>query len=109
MNVFEFVRGQIVAVVAGLIERGELRNVADLSRIVVEPPKDTSHGDMATNVALVLSKEAGISPRELADLLVPLIMKIVGVSHAAIAGPGFINLMLDDTLYHDVLKNILAY
>ena len=108
MNVFEFVRGQIVAVVAGLIERGELRNVADLSRIVVEPPKDTSHGDMATNVALVLSKEAGISPRELADLLVPLIMKIVGVSHAAIAGPGFINLMLDDTLYHDVLKNILA-
>ena len=108
MNVFEFVRGQIVAVVAGLIERGQLRNVADLSRIVVEPPKDTSHGDMATNVALVLSKEAGISPRELADLLVPLIMKIVGVSHAAIAGPGFINLMLDDTLYHDVLKNILA-
>lgn len=108
MNVFEFVRGQIVAVVAGLIERGQLRNVADLSRIVVEPPKDTSHGDMATNVALVLSKEVGISPRELADLLVPLIMKIVGVSHAAIAGPGFINLMLDDTLYHDVLKNILA-
>jgi arginyl-tRNA synthetase len=63
---------------------------------------------MATNVALVLSKEAGISPRELADLLVPLILKIDGVSHAAIAGPGFINLMLDDTLYHDVLKNILA-
>ena len=108
MNVFELVRGQIVAVVASLIERGELRNVADLSKIVVEPPKDTSHGDMATNVALVLSKEVGISPRELADLLVPLIMKIVGVSHAAIAGPGFINLMLDDTLYHDVLKNILA-
>ena len=108
MNVFEFVRGQIVAVVASLIERGELRNVADLSKIVVEPPKDTSHGDMATNVALVLSKEAGISPRELADLLVPLILKIDGVSHAAIAGPGFINLMLDDTLYHDVLKNILA-
>ena len=108
MNVFEFVRGQIVAVVAGLIERGELRNVADLSRIVVEPPKDTSHGDMATNVALVLSKEAGISPRELAELLVPLILKIDGVSHAAIAGPGFINLMLDDTLYNDVLKNILA-
>ena len=108
MNVFEFVRGQIVAVVASLIERGELRNVADLSKIVVEPPKDTSHGDMATNVALVLSKEAGISPRELAELLVPLILKIDGVSHAAIAGPGFINLMLDDTLYHDVLKNILA-
>ena len=108
MNVFEFVRGQIVAVVVSLVERGQLRNVADISKIVVEPPKDTSHGDMATNVALVLSKEAGISPRELADLLVPLILKIDGVSHAAIAGPGFINLMLDDTLYHDVLKNILA-
>ena len=108
MNVFEFVRGQIVAVVVSLVERGQLRNVADISKIVVEPPKDTSHGDMATNVALVLSKEVRISPRELADLLVPLIMNIVGVSHAAIAGPGFINLMLDDTLYHDVLKNILA-
>ncbi len=108
MNVFEFVRGQIVAVVVSLVERGQLRNVADISKIVVEPPKDTSHGDMATNVALVLSKEVRISPRELADLLVPLIMNIVGVSHAAIAGPGFINLMLDDTLYHDVLKYILA-
>ena len=108
MNVFEFVRGQIVAVVVSLVERGQLRNVADISKIVVEPPKDTSHGDMATNVALVLSKEAGISPRELAELLVPLIIKIEGVSHAAIAGPGFINLILADTLYHDVLKNILT-
>ena len=46
MNVFEFVRGQIVAVVVSLVERGQLRNVADISKIVVEPPKDTSHGDM---------------------------------------------------------------
>lgn len=108
MNVFESVRGQIVTIVAGLIQRGQLRAISDLSRIVVEPPKDASHGDMATNVALVLSREVGIAPRELAELLLPLIVNIEGVAHAAIAGPGFINLTLDDTLYHEVLKIILT-
>ena len=40
---------------------------ADLSRIVVEPPRDASHGDMATNAAMVLAKDAGKKPRELAE------------------------------------------
>ena len=40
--------------------------MADLSRIVVEPPRDPTHGDMATNAAMVLAKDAGQKPRELA-------------------------------------------
>jgi arginyl-tRNA synthetase len=41
----------------------------DASRVVVEPPRDPAHGDMATNVAMVLAKEAGKKPRELAELV----------------------------------------
>ncbi len=41
----------------------------DLSRIVVEPPRDPTHGDMATNAAMVLSKDAGLKPRDLAEKL----------------------------------------
>src|ERR1043166_8473308 len=42
---------------------------ADLSRIVVEPPRDPTHGDMATNAAMVLAKDAGKKPRELAEAI----------------------------------------
>ncbi|MEI8277074.1 MAG: hypothetical protein WCG00_13875, partial [Hyphomicrobiales bacterium] len=44
-----------------------LGSAADLSRIVVEPPRDPTHGDMATNAAMVLAKDAGFKPRDLAD------------------------------------------
>ena len=107
MNVFEIIRGQIVSVVSSLIESGQIGNVLDLSKIVVEPPKDASHGDMATNAALVLSKESGIPPRQLAEVLAPLINQISGVSRVEIAGPGFINLKLDDSLYHEVLRAVI--
>ena len=46
-----------------------LNAAADQSRVVVEPPRDPSHGDMATNAAMVLAKDAGKKPRELADAI----------------------------------------
>lgn len=108
MNVFEFVRGQIISVVTSLITRGELGSVSDVTKVVVEPPKDPSHGDMATNVALVLAKEAGIPPRKFAEILLPHIIRLNGIAGAVIAGPGFINLSLDEIVYHAVIRNILT-
>jgi arginyl-tRNA synthetase len=63
-------------------------------QIVVERPKNPQHGDWATNVALQISKKAGLNPRAAAEILLPLIQQIPGVVAADIAGPGFINLTI---------------
>ena len=66
----------------------------DLSRVVVEPPRDASHGDMATNAAMVLAKEAKAKPRELADKIAERLRADALVASVDVAGPGFINLTL---------------
>ena len=62
--------------------------------VTVEPPRDASHGDLATNAAMVLAKGAGTNPRGLAEALVTELVKAPHVTSADIAGPGFINLRL---------------
>ena len=63
-------------------------------QIVVERPKNPEHGDWATNVALQISKKAGLNPRQAAEILLPYVADIAGVESAEIAGPGFINIRL---------------
>ena len=63
-------------------------------QIVVERPKNPQHGDWATNIALQISKKAGLNPRATAEILLPLVQQIPGVAAADIAGPGFINLKI---------------
>ena len=108
MNIFEILQRNILAVIDALGEPGELPRGLDMSKVVVEPPRDPAHGDMATNVAMVLSKEAGLAPRALAERLLPRLEALDAVLSATIAGPGFINLRLDPTLYHAVLRASLA-
>ena len=63
-------------------------------QIVVERPKNPEHGDWATNVALQISKKAGLNPRQAAEILLPYVLDASGVESADIAGPGFINIRL---------------
>ena len=79
----------------------------DTSRVVVEQPRDPSHGDMATNAAMVLCKQAGKNPRALAEELLPLINEMAGVDSAEIAGPGFINFRLKQDVWAQLLNQIL--
>ena len=83
--------------------------VAGLSRkaVTVEPPRDASHGDLATNAAMVLAKGAGTNPRALAELLVARLGALDDVASASIAGPGFINLKLVDQVWRDELQAIV--
>jgi arginyl-tRNA synthetase len=94
-------------VLDALVEDGQLP--ADVSRkaVAVEPPRDTSHGDLATNAAMVLAKAAGSNPRALAALLEPRLAALPGVISAEIAGPGFINLRLEDQVWRDELVTVL--
>jgi len=79
----------------------------DLSRIVVEPPKDASHGDMATNAAMVLSKEARTKPRDLAEQIAARLRADPLIAAIDIAGPGFINLSLKPQVWADGLRTVL--
>src|ERR1700729_3067898 len=78
----------------------------DLSRVVVEPPRDVAHGDMATNAAMVLAKEARAKPRELAEKIAEKLRSEDIVASVDVAGPGFINLTLKATVWTDTLRTI---
>ncbi len=81
---------------------------AGLSRaaVTVEPPRDPSHGDLATNAALVLAKPAGRAPRDIAAALGRELEGAEGVRAVSIAGPGFLNLVLDKDVWADELATI---
>src|SRR6476661_636312 len=81
---------------------------ADLSRIVVEPPRDPTHGDMATNAAMVLAKDAGKKPRELAESIAAKLRGDAKVTSVDIAGPGFINLTLKPNVWVEELRLVFA-
>ncbi|APH72237.1 arginine--tRNA ligase [Aquibium oceanicum] len=80
----------------------------NLSRITVEPPRDAAHGDLATNAAMVLSKAVGENPRALAQKIAERLEQEPEVARVEIAGPGFINLSLDDAFWQARLREILA-
>ena len=82
---------------------------ADLDRkaVAVEPPRDAAHGDLATNAAMVLAKQARTSPRALAALIAPKLEAVPAVTSVEVAGPGFINLRLSADAWRDELTTII--
>jgi len=107
MNLFQYFERQAADVVAGLMKEGALPDGLDTSRIGVEPPRDTAHGDVTTNAAMVLAKPAGQKPRDLAAIMVERFKALEYVADADVAGPGFINLRLDPGFWQARLKEIL--
>ena len=87
---------------------GALAPGIDRSAVAVEPPRDPAHGDLATNAAMVLAKRAGANPRALAEAIVPRLAALDSVAGAEVAGPGFINIRLDRSVWEEELRAILA-
>lgn len=114
MNVAEKVRGQIREIVAEALQQARFAGVVALERDVpaeaidVERPKDRSHGDWATNAAMVLAREAKMAPRAIAEaVLQHANFSGTVVERAEVAGPGFINFFLKDAWYEQVLRAVL--
>jgi len=108
MNIFDIFEQRLKTVLEGLVAAGAIPQGLDFSRVVVEPPRDMSHGDLATNAAMVLAKEAKTNPRALATLIAGPLGEVPGIASVEIAGPGFINIRLNPEVYLDVLKNIVS-
>jgi arginyl-tRNA synthetase len=107
MNVFHDFTEHVRAAVDALAKAGVFAAAPDLTRIVVEPPREASHGDLATNAAMALAKDAGLKPRELAEKIAGELRRRPEVITAEIAGPGFINLTLDPSVWRAALKDAI--
>jgi arginyl-tRNA synthetase len=105
-NLFADVLARVHAVCGALAAEGGWPSV-DLSRVVVEPPRDAAHGDMATNAAMVLAKEAKSKPRDLAEQIATKLRADDLIASVDVAGPGFINLSLKPSAWSDALRTVL--
>jgi arginyl-tRNA synthetase len=106
-HLFADVLARVREVCVSLESEGTLPPGADLSRVVVEPPREASHGDMATNAAMVLAKDAKAKPRELAEKIAGRLRNDDLIASVDVAGPGFINLTLKAEAWLSELRSIL--
>jgi arginyl-tRNA synthetase len=106
-NIFAVSLDRVRAANRDLAAAGVLPAGIDQSRIVVEPPREAAHGDMATNAAMVLAKDAGRKPRELAEAIAERLRADDLVAKVEVAGPGFINLTLEPTAWIGALRAVL--
>ncbi|WP_428525361.1 arginine--tRNA ligase [Roseibium sp.] len=108
MNIFAVFTQRVKKSLEVLELKGPDGNAPDLSRVVVEAPRDPAHGDFATNAAMVLAKPLGMKPRDLAERLVAELSKDPEITETTVAGPGFINLRVDQSVWQKILGSILA-
>ena len=107
MNLFAHFQGVVAQAVEALVGQAKLPAGLDLSKLTTEPPRDATHGDVAVNAAMVLAKPAGMNPRAVADLLLPLLAQDPDTAAVTVAGPGFINIKLKETIWPRVLQSAL--
>ncbi|WP_454849233.1 arginine--tRNA ligase [Rhizobium binxianense] len=86
----------------------EKRSELDFGRIAVEPPRDASHGDVATNAAMVLAKPLGTNPRALAEIIIAKLKEDADVADVSVAGPGFINIRLAVGYWQRLLGSMIS-
>ncbi|WP_033920834.1 arginine--tRNA ligase [Sphingomonas sp. 37zxx] len=108
MTLYTRFAAHLNAALDALVAKGDLPGGLERRAVTVEPPRDATHGDLATNAAMVLAKPAGTNPRALAEKIAAELQKIDEVSAVSVAGPGFINMTLTDATWRDELATIHA-
>ncbi|MDZ5697014.1 arginine--tRNA ligase [Chelativorans sp. M5D2P16] len=108
MNIFADFSDRVLNAVRALGLEAQEGRTLDFSRVTIEPPRDPSHGDLATNAAMVLSKAAGENPRALGERLAAVLAEDPDVAETSVAGPGFVNLRLGDGFWQARLGEMLG-
>jgi arginyl-tRNA synthetase len=108
LNLYPRFAAHVADALAALVAQGDLPAGLDMRAVAVEPPRDSSHGDLATNAAMVLAKPAGLKPRDIAVMLALKLNQLAAVSAAEVAGPGFLNLRLTPDVWRSEITAIQA-
>jgi arginyl-tRNA synthetase len=108
MNLFAHFQHIVRTELEALSREGQLPADLDVTRVTVEPPRDSAHGDLATNAAMVLAKPARMQPRAIAQLLSQRLAAGPDIQSTDIAGPGFINIRLKASFWPKLLTSALA-
>ena len=108
MDVYRYFREEVTKIIKSLSDKKLLAADLDITKVQFEPPKDPTHGDIATNIAMLLSKSVKMKPHKLACLITEELNKMDEVSSVSVAGPGFINLKLTDYFWHEQLREVLS-
>jgi arginyl-tRNA synthetase len=107
MNIFNEFEVKLKNTIKLVLPEIDRQNI-DLGAVVVEPPRDPSHGDLATNAAMVLAKPLGLKPRDIATRVAAGLARDADVDAAEVAGPGFLNLRLRPAFWHRSLARLIA-
>jgi arginyl-tRNA synthetase len=107
MNIFNQFKDHIATIITQLVTDGKIHLTAEFPVFDVSPPREASHGDLATNIAMVLASKTGKKPREIADMVVSVLLGLKSVAKAEIAGPGFINITLKPSVWQHIIPSIL--
>ena len=108
MTIYQTYASHVNAALDTLVADGVLPPDLPRDKVAVEPPRDTTHGDLACNAAMVLAKPAGVKPRDLAEKIAEGLRAVDSIDTVDIAGPGFLNLRLDDGVWREELREIAA-
>ncbi len=106
MNLFEDLRQDVLKAISDRQSNGDLPADLIVDRVTAEPPRDPSHGDVATNAAMVLAKQAKMAPIAIAEMLVADLATLDRVADVQLAKPGFVNLRLKDDVWREQIKNV---
>ena len=98
----------IVSIISAAIEKahtaGKLKSSSSSGTVGTEAPKDPSHGDIASNVALTLARAEGKAPRAIAEIIREHIELPDAVKEVSVAGPGFLNFRMAPLYWHNELR-----
>ena len=106
MTLYARFAAHLDAALDALVASGDLPAGLERRAVTVEPPRDASHGDLATNAAMVLAKPARMKPRDIADALVAELASLPGYVKVEVAGPGFVNISLAPDRWQSVIADV---
>jgi len=105
MNPIQNLREDIKRLIEDALRRAQEDGALVYTQVpefVIEVPRDNGHGDFATNVAMLMAKEARMAPRQIADIIRSRIITGEQVDKIEVAGPGFINFYLNKSWLYDI-------
>ncbi|MEI9901352.1 MAG: arginine--tRNA ligase [Hyphomicrobium sp.] len=108
MDVFAEIERRVSAALEALKSEGALPPDLPTSGFDVEAPRDATHGDLASNAAMVLAKPARMKPRDIAEKLQAKLSADPDIAAVSVAGPGFLNITLKPEFWHGVVRAVLA-